>query len=123
MPLRFMKVAGFASKTCSSPIAARAVSAWHWRFLTSTPQSFAKRSMVRKPRLCGVDWYSVPGLPNPTISFTLRQHSSTANLLWSFAQPDGFLRLRSGQAPTRPHTVLAGSQLFLFFLLGLFGLL
>src|SRR6202035_5374056 len=50
--------------------AARAVSARHWRFLPSIPRPLAIRSMVKNPRLWGVNWYSIPGLPKPTISFT-----------------------------------------------------
>src|SRR5437879_8581846 len=49
---------------------ARAVIARQFRFLTSTPHCWARRSMVRNPKLCGVNWYSIPGLPRPTISFT-----------------------------------------------------
>src|ERR1039458_9221423 len=73
---------------------ARAVSARHWRFLTSIPRPLAIRSIVKNPRLCGVNWYSIPGLPKPTISFT---------------------RIRS--------SLLAhSSHLFFLFLLGLLGL-
>src|SRR2546430_17301309 len=36
------------------------------------------RSMTRKPMLWGVNWYSMPGLPSPTISFT-----PSSNLLYS----------------------------------------
>src|SRR5712671_7332966 len=73
-----MKVSGLASSTGSSPISARAVSARHCRFLTFTPRSFAMRSMARKPKLCGVDSNSIPGLPRPTMSFTLPSHVGTA---------------------------------------------
>src|SRR5260370_38562736 len=34
------------------------------------PRRLAIRSIVKHPRLGGVNWYSIPGLPKPTISFT-----------------------------------------------------
>src|SRR5437868_10574925 len=37
------------------------------------PLRSANRSSAKKPTLCGVNWYSMPGLPNPTISFTSRK--------------------------------------------------
>src|ERR1700722_9340406 len=107
-----MKVSGLASKTCSPAISARAVSARHWRFLTSTPQSFAMRSIVRKPRLCGVNWYSIPGLPNPTISFTPDQFASTTKPRRASLDQDG-----------RGRPSLRCPRLLLFFLLCLFRLL
>ena len=33
---------------------------------TATPPCSASRSMARKPALCGVNWYSMPGFPRPT---------------------------------------------------------
>src|SRR5690242_4833533 len=69
-PLRFMYVSGLTSSTSFSPTNLRAVRAWQCRFLTSACQRSARRSTVRNPRLWGVNWYSMPGLPSPTISFT-----------------------------------------------------
>jgi len=46
-----------AETTGSPAIVARAVSARHWRFLTSIPRPLAIRSIVKNPRLCGVNWY------------------------------------------------------------------
>src|SRR5208282_4060677 len=95
---------------------ARAVSARHWRFLTSIPSPLAIRSIVRNPRLCGVNWYSIPGLPKPTISFTQIRSSLFAfrSVPQVRARPFGanlgsWLRVRS-------------QQLFFLFLLGLLSL-
>src|SRR5271168_4255956 len=99
-----MKVSGFAKTTGSPAIVVRAVSERHWRFLTSIPRPLAIRSIVKNPRLCGVNWYSIPGLPKPTISFTLIG-----------SQP---LAISRRLKPTAN-----GHQLFLIFLLGLLSLL
>src|SRR3984957_720324 len=99
----FMWVSGFARTTGSPAKVARAVSARHWRFLTSIPSPLAIRSIVKNPRLCGVNWYSIPGLPKPTISLTLIG-----------SQPSALSR--------RLKPTARGQKLFLVFLLGLFGL-
>src|ERR1700691_5273528 len=99
-----MYASGLASITGSPAIVTRAVSARHWRFLTSIPSPLAIRSIVKKPRLCGVNWYSIPGLPKPTISFTLIS-----------SQPSAISRQLK---PT-----VNSQQLFLIFLLGLLSLL
>ena len=58
------------------PMRPRAVCARQWRLFTRTPHCSAIRSTARKPMLCGVNWYSMPGLPSPTISFTPPTSSS-----------------------------------------------
>src|ERR1700688_2475290 len=99
--------------TCSPAIVARAVSARHWRFLTSIPRSLAIRSIAKNPRLCGVNWYSIPGLPKPTISFTHHSMSKCA----TSSCGDGTSPIPAGQSPATTQT------LFLVFLLGLLSLL
>src|ERR1700722_14927928 len=68
MPLRFMYVSGLARTTSLPAIRVVAVSARQRRFATVNPPCSASRSMARKPALWGVNWYSMPGFPRPTIS-------------------------------------------------------
>ncbi len=60
-----------------------------------TPQCSANRSTARNPRLCGVNWYSMPGLPSPTISFTLDYPASAS------ARAHGFVTGSSLEVPLR----------------------
>src|SRR5580698_8657565 len=66
MPLRFMYVSGLAKTTSLPAMRVVAVSARQRRLATATPPCSASRSMARKPALCGVNWYSMPGFPRPT---------------------------------------------------------
>src|ERR1700722_18582687 len=66
MPLRFMYVSGLANTTSLPAMRVLAVNARQRRLVTPTPPCSASRSMARKPTLCGVNWYSMPGLPSPT---------------------------------------------------------
>src|SRR5580698_6034255 len=66
MPLRFMYVSGLAKTTSLPAMRVVAVSARQRRLATATPPCSASRSMARKPALCGVNWYSIPGFPRPT---------------------------------------------------------
>src|SRR5436853_5807070 len=72
------------------------------------------RSMLRKPRLCGVNWYSIPGLPSPTISFTLQLLAVSLQL--------SALTVETGLAPSLPDQKTT-TGLLLFLLLGLLRLL
>src|SRR3984885_155469 len=66
MPLRFMYVSGLANTTSLPAMRVVAVNARQRRLLTPTRPCSASRSMARKPTLCGVNWYSIPGFPRPT---------------------------------------------------------
>src|SRR5690348_1137080 len=135
-PLRFMYVSGLTSSTSFSPTNLRAVRAWQCRFLTSACQRSARRSTVRNPRLWGVNWYSMPGLPSPTISFT--RYPSPSPKFQSFrvsrfhvARECNFETCETLKPPTHATLRLGTTRspaparllLLLFLLLGLLGLL
>src|SRR5262249_25728019 len=83
--------------------------------------SLASRSTVRKPRLCGVNWYSIPGLPRPTISFTLGSWLSDFGSVTSY-QKQAKCSSRSVKFTTNQPTT-DDRRLLLFFLLRLLRLL
>src|SRR5882672_10971643 len=79
-PLKFMKVCGFTSFDRRPSIIPIPVNERHSRRFTVTPASAANLSMSRKPTLCRVPSYSLPGLPSPTIKYIADCRLKTANL-------------------------------------------
>src|SRR5208282_156078 len=110
IPLRFMYVCGLASATSCSPM--RPLPTYDLASGRSTrmPARSATRSITRKPRLWGVQAYSNPGFPSPTMSHM--RHSEV---------PAGLYAERRGR-PGGPLLLLL--LLFRFFrLFRLFGFL
>src|SRR6266404_2836284 len=72
-PLTFMKVCGFTSFDLWPSITPPPTSERHSRRFTVTPSSAANLSTSRKPTLCRVHSYSLPGLRSPVDAQTNRQ--------------------------------------------------
>src|SRR6266478_6342908 len=68
-PLTFMNVCGFTSFDLWPSITPPPTSERHSRRFTVTPSSAANLSTSRKPTLCRVHSYSLPGLPSPAIKY------------------------------------------------------
>jgi len=78
-----------ASRTSSFPILVLPVSALQCRLSIIYAALLGNPVNGKKPILWGVNWYSIPGFPNPTISFTAATSSPEA--LFQFSALFGLL--------------------------------
>src|SRR5699024_4632685 len=90
-PERFIKVCGFTNNTFSDPTKSSAYAQLNFVLLQSKLNRSINSSTTKKPTLCLVLLYFLPGFPNPIIHFILSHSLLYIILLWNDNNPFCFL--------------------------------